>query len=167
MESPEVKTKGKGKGKTHTPEILAYKKEIGNRIKQIRQRIFGENQTKVSKRLNIPQSHFSNIENGNTFPTIPLLSKIINISNVNWAWLMTGQGPMTDEENDSQVRKSLKEQISELEEKLEEVQSTKEKQDKIIENQNILIDMLKNKNRPAGDLETAEEGLNQTEEATS
>ncbi len=138
----------RGKGKTHTPEILAYKKEIGNRIKEIRQRVFGENQTKVAKRLEIPQSHFSNIENGNTFPTIPLLTKIINISGVNWSWLMTGKGPMTDEEQTGEKGKTLATQVKEYEEELRSLQETKRKQDKIIENQNVLIDMLKQKNRP-------------------
>lgn len=144
----EVVKKGKGKGKTHTPEILAYKKEIGNRIKEIRQKVFGENQTKVAKRLEIPQSHFSNIENGNTFPTIPLLTKIINISGVNWSWLMTGKGPMTDEEQTGEKGKTLITQVKEYEEELKKLQETKKKQDKIIENQNVLIDMLKQKNRP-------------------
>ncbi len=148
METQEIKTKGKGKGKTHTPEILAYKKEIGNRIKDIRQKVFGENQTKVAKRLEIPQSHFSNIENGNTFPTIPLLTKIINISGVNWSWLMTGKGPMTDEEQTGEKGKTLATQVKEYEEDLKELRETKKKQDKIIENQNVLIDMLKQKNRP-------------------
>ena len=149
----------RGKGKTHTPEILAYKKEIGNRIKEIRQRVFGENQTKVAKRLEIPQSHFSNIENGNTFPTIPLLTKIINISGVNWSWLMTGKGPMTDEEQTGEKGKTLATQVKEYEEELRNLQETKRKQDKIIENQNVLIDMLKQKNRPsnAGETETPEE----------
>lgn len=148
METQEVKTRGKGKGKTHTPEILAYKKEIGNRIKEIRQKVFGENQTKVAKRLEIPQSHFSNIENGNTFPTIPLLTKIVNISGVNWSWLMTGKGPMTDEEQTGEKGKTLATQVKEYEEDLKELKDTKKKQDKIIENQNVLIDMLKQKNRP-------------------
>lgn len=155
----------RGKGKTHTPEILAYKKEIGNRIKEIRQRVFGENQTKVARRLEIPQSHFSNIENGNTFPTIPLLTKIINISSVNWSWLMTGKGPMTDEEQTGEKGKTLATQVKEYEEELNNLQETKRKQDKIIENQNVLIDMLKHKNRPkpsqqpvSGEDEGAENG---------
>lgn len=166
METQEVKTKGKGKGKTHTPEILAYKKEIGNRIKDIRQKVFGENQTKVAKRLEIPQSHFSNIENGNTFPTIPLLTKIINISGVNWSWLMTGKGPMTDEEQTGEKGKTLATQVKEYEEDLKELRETKKKQDKIIENQNVLIDMLKQKNRPQSSSQNlgSEDSYGQTSE---
>ena len=158
----EVTKRGKGKGKTHTPEILAYKKEIGNRIKEIRQKVFGENQTKVAKRLEIPQSHFSNIENGNTFPTIPLLTKIINISGVNWSWLMTGKGPMTDEEQTGEKGKTLVTQVKEYEEELRKLLETKKKQDKIIENQNVLIDMLKQKNRPQSSFQHHQE-LNQQE----
>ena len=161
----EVTKRGKGKGKTHTPEILAYKKEIGNRIKEIRQKVFGENQTKVAKRLEIPQSHFSNIENGNTFPTIPLLTKIINISGVNWSWLMTGKGPMTDEEQTGEKGKTLVTQVKEYEEELKKLQETKKKQDKIIENQNVLIDMLKQKNRPQSS-QQHQQDLNQAKQQT-
>lgn len=133
----------KGRGKTHTPEIKQYKQELGNRIKQIRHRVYGENQTKLSKRLEIPQSHFSNIENGNTFPTIPLLNKIIKISGVRWSWLMTGEGDMLEEDNKEEENEILTRKLNDCEKRLKAVQDTKSKQDKIIENQNVLIDMLK------------------------
>jgi hypothetical protein len=66
---------------------------------------------------------------------------------------------MTDEEQTGEKGKTLATQVKEYEEELRNLQETKRKQDKIIENQNVLIDMLKQKNRPSSsvDTETTEE----------
>lgn len=133
----------RGKGKAHTEEIKKYKKEIGSRIKEIREKVFFENQTKMAKRLGIPQSHVSNIENGNTFPTIPLLKKIVEVSDVRWSWLMTDHGKMFEDENQAAENNDLKEKLTQLEGKLGILEENKRKQDIIIENQNTLIEMLK------------------------
>lgn len=138
-----MKKRTKTKGKAHTEEVKKYKREIGRRIREIREKVFGENQTRLAKRLGIPQSHVSNIENGNTFPTIPLLNKITLISDVRWDWLMTGNGEMFEDQNQSVENKNLKNYLSTLESKMRVLEENKKKQDVIISNQNILIEMLR------------------------
>lgn len=89
----------KTKGRNHTEEAAKNKREIGQRIKKIREKVFRENQANFAKRLEVPQSHVSNIENGTTHPSIPLLKKVIRVSNVRWDWLMAGSGEMLEVKN--------------------------------------------------------------------
>lgn len=135
------------KGKAHTTDIKTYKKELGNRIKELRETKFKIKQTKMAELLEIPQSHVSNIENGNTFPTIYLLLLIQSKSEVRWHWLMTGKGEMFDHSREK-IEK-LQNSEEELEDKIKKLHQKIEYHEEVIKNQNTLIELLKSESGEA------------------
>ena len=69
------------------------KKEIGKRLKQIRESK-NLNQTQFGDSLGILYQHVSKYERGETVPTWENLIKLIELYGVNINWLLTGRGKM-------------------------------------------------------------------------
>lgn len=119
-----------------------WKADIGARIQLSRIKLHGDKQISLARKLGIAQSHFHNIEKGSLFPTIPVLSKLVSMFNLNWEWLITGQGAMRPED-ESGNSQSMKNYMENLQTRLKGEEKVVYEQNKIIENNKQLINMLK------------------------
>lgn len=119
-----------------------WKADIGARIQRARINLHGDKQISLARKLGIAQSHFHNIEKGSLFPTIPVLSRLVSLFNINWEWLITGQGTMRPEDEPTNSE-TLQNYLESLKDRLSEEENTVREQNKIIANNKELISLLK------------------------
>jgi transcriptional regulator with XRE-family HTH domain len=79
--------------KQNAPIISIIKKEIGRRLRELREAI-GKTQTQLARELQVYQSTITNMEIGKTFPSIKYLHYFHHTYGLNTNWLLTGQGEM-------------------------------------------------------------------------
>jgi len=86
---------------------LKLKADISNRLREVRQSLFGEHGgPELARRLNLPARTWYNYETGVTVPAEVLLA-FIDQTGVNPLWLLTGSGPMYRRGVEDQVLSEL------------------------------------------------------------
>jgi transcriptional regulator with XRE-family HTH domain len=89
---------------------LIENKKICERIKQLRlnSSITG---IKFSNSVGISQGYLSDIENGKAMPSKTILFALSYIYNINYDWLLTGEGEMTRVKNITPIYKVEKSEV--------------------------------------------------------
>jgi len=75
---------------------------LGSRIRQWRKTLPLKSY-ELAKLISISQGSLSDIENNKSLPSADTLAKLYQYTNINIAWLLTGQGPMKKGEGETVV----------------------------------------------------------------
>ncbi|MFW9872548.1 MAG: helix-turn-helix domain-containing protein [Candidatus Thorarchaeota archaeon] len=82
------------------------KKEIGNRIKYLRE-FLHLSQDQFAKKVGTHKQTISKYERGEQFPKVNMLNPWVDIFNVNLNWLLTGQGEMFLEKKQEEKKEEI------------------------------------------------------------
>ena len=83
----------------------ALRRDLAERIREVRRELYGEHGGPLlAEALKLPYRTWSSYEGGTTIPA-PILLRFIELTSVDWSWLLTGVGDKftRPSEDDSQA----------------------------------------------------------------
>lgn len=72
--------------------------DIRERFIKILNECYNGNQSQIASKLGLTQGHISNIVNRGSKPSADIIAKIVEVSDISPAWLLTGKGSMLNTE---------------------------------------------------------------------